>query len=154
MKYACLLCALQAEAASAQNAGLACTPQHGGAHQSNTQPGSAHDGQHTRLSSGIDAHANGQTPEVGGQADGQTDRQPPGAGGQTERQPPGAEGQTDRQLPGAEGQAEREPQGNTLSDQQGSRSERSELEAAWAGWQALRELLLVQRCWWVKLHFE
>ena len=121
--------ALQAKAASAQDAGPACSPQQGVAQQSDKQPGSAHDGHHSGSSSGIDA--NEQTPEVGGQAEAQTERQPPDA----------------------EGQAEREPEGNALSDQQGSRGEGSELEAAWAGWQAFQELLPVQRCWWVKLHF-
>lgn len=103
------------------------SPQQGAAAQASEQPAVAHNGQHQGVSPGLDRHAEGQTPEVDGQAE--------------------------RQLRPAEGQDEREPQGNAPSDQQSSGSEGSELQAAWDVWQAFRELLPVERCWWVKLHF-
>ena len=121
------------------------------------QYGSAHNGQHKEVVPSTDAHGSGQTPKTGGQAErqpfatnGRAESEPPGTEGQAERQPPGTEGQAEREPPGTEGQAERESQPR---DQQGSGSEGSELETAWAVWQAFQDLLLVQRCWWVKLHF-
>lgn len=110
-----------------QAARPACSPEQRAAAQASEQPAAAHNGQHQGVSSSTDRHAEGQTPEVDGQA---------------ERQPRGAEGQADR-----------EPLGNALSDQQSSRSEGSELQAAWDVWQAFRDLLPLERCWWVKLHF-
>ena len=54
--------------------------------------------------------------------------------------------QAERQSPGTEGQAERQTQG-------GSGREGSELDAAMGVWQAFRDLLPVQRYWWMKQHF-
>lgn len=54
----------------------------------------------------------------------------------------------------ADGQAERRASGNEGDEQQaGCCAAGAELRAAWATWQALQELLTVQRYWWKKLHF-
>ncbi|KAL3153705.1 hypothetical protein ABBQ32_013302 [Trebouxia sp. C0010 RCD-2024] len=74
---------------------------------------------------------------------------PSSADGRGEGQPHGPDGQAERQPSGAERQADRHPPGN----QQGSRSEDAELEAAWGVWQVFQDLLPVQRYWWEKLHF-
>lgn len=112
----------------------ACAPQQQG-EQLGEQHGTAHD----QLFPSTNAHdARGQTPDITGQADGQ---------------PSGTQGQAERQPPSTEGQADRGPQRNESRDQQSSRSEGSEQEAAWAIWQAFRDLLPVQRYWWVRLHF-
>lgn len=70
-----------------------------------------------------------------------------------EGQAPGPDGQAERQPSDAERQADRQPQGNALADQEGSRSEDSELEAAHGVWQVFQDILPVQRYWWKKLHF-
>ena len=59
------------------------------------------------------------------------------------------------QQPGdADGQLERQAPGNVGDEQQaGSSAAGAELRAAWDAWQALQELLTVQRYWWKKLHF-
>ena len=127
----------------------ACVPQQQSG-QLGEQHEIAHNRQHEDFSASINAHnADGQSPEIGGQAEGQ----PPGIEGQAERQSPGTEGQAERQFPGTEGQVERQPQGDSPRHQQGSGSEDSELEAAWVAWHAFRDLLPVQRSWWMKLHF-
>ena len=54
----------------------------------------------------------------------------------------------------ADGQAERQASGNEGDKQQaGSSAAGAEVGAAWDAWQALQELLTVQRYWWKKLHF-
>lgn len=61
----------------------------------------------------------------------------------------------DGQQPGdADGQVERQASGNEGDEQQaGSSAAGAEAGAAWDAWQALQELLTVQRYWWKKLHF-
>jgi hypothetical protein len=54
-----------------------------------------------------------------------------------------ADGQVERQAPGSEGDEQ----------QAGSSAAGAEVRAAWDAWQALQELLTVQRYWWKKLHF-
>ena len=157
LRFAHLCVCLQAKKASAQSmaggdyqaAIPACAPQQQSGAPLGETCGSAHSGRHKEVVPSTDAHASGQTPEIGGQAE----RQPPGTEGQGEREPPGTTGQAEREPLGTEGQGERELQGNTPRDQQGSGSEGSELEAARAVWHSFRDLLPVQRCWWVKLHF-
>jgi hypothetical protein len=59
-----------------------------------------------------------------------------------------------QQLGDANGQVERQASGNEGDEQQaGSSAAGAELGAAWDAWQALQELLTVQRYWWKKLHF-
>lgn len=47
----------------------------------------------------------------------------------------------------------RQTTGNEGDDQPAGSSHTSQVEAAWHAWQALQELLTVQRYWWKKLHF-
>ena len=52
------------------------------------------------------------------------------------------------------GDADGQAPGNEGDEQQaGSSAAEAELGAAWDAWQALQELLTVQRYWWKKLHF-
>ncbi len=59
------------------------------------------------------------------------------------------------QQPGdADGQVERQASGNEGDEQQaGSSAGGAQVGAAWDTWQALQELLTMQRYWWKKLHF-
>ena len=137
-----VLCWLQAQAAAAttaaeehnQAANTAASPQEGGSPLEQHQQAGAHNGQLEGLPSSADGLVAGQAPEL----DGHTERQPSLA----ERQPSGAERYAEGHL-----------QGNGLADQQGSRSEDSELKAARGVWQVFQDLLPVQRYWWEKLHF-
>ncbi|DBA75933.1 TPA: hypothetical protein ACH3X2_008992 [Trebouxia sp. C0005] len=74
---------------------------------------------------------------------------------QGDRELPSQRAAADGQPPGeADGQAERQAPGNEGDEQPaGSRAAGAELGAAWDAWQALQELLTVQRHWWKKLHF-